>query len=188
MNDWSYCLQPELQEGIKNGRFPACLACVDHITDEVIDRIVPNPEDIEHLVPFLSQRFQWADEFRRLCLPRPPAGTPPPFGMSTKGGKTKRKRSGSDESKSDRGDIEIDLELPSQGDRGTETRYSQPESGKKSSRAPSSDSRPSIPDSCDGDTEYCGIQYLYMVKSGQEVLPEQGLVPSTLVLTDQNAL
>ena len=177
-------MQPELHEGIQDGRFPAYLACVKDLSDEVLDRIVPNPEQVENLVSFLSQRFKWADEFRRLCLPRPPHKAPRPYTKGKAGSKARsRKRSRSSGGKSEASlDIPVD-EMNDPPSQPAPNGFLKDLDEAAKAMCPT-DTEPTSPTcqytvgSLNEKDQYAGIEYMLMAKTQGDVEPRNGTVPA----------
>ena len=66
-------MQPDLQQAMKDRRFPTYLAPIKDITDEVLRDILPIPSDIQHLTEIFTHvsNTKWVQQFRRLRMPRP---------------------------------------------------------------------------------------------------------------------
>ena len=66
-------MQPDLQQAMKDRRFPTYLAPIKDITDEVLRDILPIPSDIQHLTEIFTHvsNAKWVQQFRRLRMPRP---------------------------------------------------------------------------------------------------------------------
>lgn len=176
-----FVLQPELKDGIRDGRFPAYLACVKDLSDDVLERIVPNPEQVHDLVPFLGQRFRWADQFRRLCLPRPPHGAAAPAKSKVlkeaKGVKRKRTESALSEHGSSQPETAAEAQMIINDDDNDKTPPAQEDSRAKSLSIGGSSCRSQLTSIGAGPvcTDYSGVQYFLMAKTENEVTPDQGV-------------
>jgi hypothetical protein len=65
--------QADLPIAIREGRFPLYKTPIHDITDECLDRIVPDPPGVEYLVPILAEALDsvYIKQMKRMLLPRP---------------------------------------------------------------------------------------------------------------------
>ena len=69
----SLMVQPDLQQAIRDRRFPTYLTPIKDMTDDVLRDILPTPSDIQYLADLFTQasNAKWVQQFRRLKMPRP---------------------------------------------------------------------------------------------------------------------
>jgi hypothetical protein len=74
------CTQGNIQQAVDEGSFLTYQAGVQHISEQRLDAIVPDPEGVETLAAMFAVANQapWARELRNLRVPSPPLGTTVP--------------------------------------------------------------------------------------------------------------
>lgn len=174
-------MQPDLQQAIRDRRFPTYLTPIKDVTDDVLRDILPTPSDIQYLSDIFAQasNASWVQQLRRLKMPRPskraslktihPDAMVDPDGHGRRSTRSLTPKTSTPLSASYHA-------LPSQ-ETGYQVGHNSRQESERS-RVDSLLSDPSHIDDCE-DIEHCpshcGVEFNLMAKTKRHVIPEEGV-------------